>query len=303
MSGPTLIIMAAGLGSRYGGLKQLDAVGPCEETILDYCVFDACRAGFSRVVFVIREEMRETFRQRIGLQVERHIDTAYVFQKLDHLPVGFAAPSEREKPWGTAHAVWCCRDVVDTSFAAINADDFYGPSSYKILCDWFAQADSRAAHDYCMAGYLLKNTLSSHGHVSRGECRVSDKGELIKVDEHTHVQLIDGAVMAQGPDGGMKKLSEDTIVSMNFWGFTPALFDQLEQGLVRFLTERGEDAGAEYFLPAMVSDCIHAGDASVTVLPTNEKWLGITYREDKPTFQQAIKEMIRRGAYPEKLWG
>ena len=302
MSGPTLIIMAAGIGSRYGGLKQLDPVGPHAETVLEYSVFDALRAGFSRTVFVVRKEMHDAFRERVGKQLEEHIETVYVFQELDRLPKGFSVPEEREKPWGTGHAIWCCKDVVSTSFAVINADDFYGPSSYKVLCDWLMQADSRSPREYAMVGYLLKNTLSPHGHVSRGVCRVGEDRDLIEVVEHTHIQLMDDEIMTRGSDGGVKKLSGDVVVSLNFWGFTPALFDQLEEGLVRFLAERGNEARAEYFLPELVSERIQASDARVTILPTSEKWFGVTYREDKPVLQQAVKDMIRRGLYPEKLW-
>jgi len=303
VSGATLIVMAAGIGSRYGGLKQMDPVGPGGEKIVDYSVYDAKRVGFGQVVFVIRRDMEDDFRNHIGRRIEGQIDTAYVHQELEPLPDGFAVPKERNKPWGTAHAVAACRSAVLTPFAVINADDFYGPSAFQLLCDHLPTLKvQEAASEYCMVGYLLKNTLSEHGHVSRGVCELAHDGQLLEIHERVKIQRRGDRV--QYTDDGKRwvDLETDSVVSMNLWGFTPRLFDELDKGFLEFLRQHGGDPKAEFFLPEQVSDLVTSGRATVKVLRTDEKWFGITYKEDKPLVEEAIRERVQRGVYPPSLW-
>jgi NDP-sugar pyrophosphorylase family protein len=290
---PTLLVLAAGMGSRYGGLKQIDPVGPAGETVLDYAVFDALRAGFGRVVFVIRRDFAEVFREKIGVRYAGRIAVDYVFQSLDALPAGFTAPAGREKPWGTAHAVWCARDAVRENFAAINADDFYGADSFVQLANFLGEASGAQA---AMVGFRLANTLSEHGAVSRGVGVADAAGQLRSITEQTGILASD---IGAGPG---KKFSGDEIVSMNCWGFTPTLFGALDAQLREFLAAHGSDTKAEFYLPAAVSAQIARGQASVRVLPTASAWFGVTYREDKPRVATAIAELVRHGVYPENLW-
>ncbi len=288
---PTLLVLAAGMGSRYGGLKQIDPVGPAGETVLDYAVFDAQRAGFGRVVFVIRKDFEELFREKIGARYAGRIAVDYVFQSLDVLPAGFAVPPGREKPWGTGHAVWCARAAVEENFAVINADDFYGADSFAQLATFLADARGNQA---AMVGFRLANTLSEHGAVSRGVCIADAAGALRSITEQT-------GILASEIGPG-KKFSGDELVSLNCWGFTPALFGALDGQLREFLTVRGGEAKAEFYLPAAVSEQIAHGQAGVRVLPTASAWFGVTYREDKPRVTAAIAELVRRGVYPASLW-
>ena len=296
---PTLLVLAAGLGSRYGGLKQIDPVGPGGETVLDYAVFDAVRAGFGRAVFVIRREFEEVFRAQIGASYAGRIAVDYVFQALDALPAGFTPPPGREKPWGTGHAVWCARAAVRENFAVINADDFYGADSLAQLADFLRGPDeapvSRLAQpaEFAMAGFRLERTLSEHGAVSRGVCAV-EAGRLRGIVEQTGILPADV--------GAGKKFSGEETVSMNCWGFTPALFPALDAQFAAFLDEHGGEPKAEFYLPAAVAAMIGRGEAGVRVLPTAGTWFGVTYREDKPRVQAAIAELVRSGAYPEKLF-
>jgi len=290
---PTLLVLAAGMGSRYGGLKQIDPVGPTGETVLDYAVFDARRAGFGRVVFVIRRDFEKLFREKIGARYEGRIAIDYVFQSLDALPAGFTVPAGREKPWGTGHAVWCARDAVRENFAAINADDFYGADSFVQLANFLGETHGAQA---AMVGFRLANTLSEHGAVSRGVCEADAAGALRSIAERT------GILAGEVGAGPGKKFSGDELVSMNCWGFTPALFGALDAQLREFLAASGGDAKAEFYLPAAVSEQIARGQASVRVLPTASAWFGVTYREDKPRVTAAIAELVRRGVYPEKLF-
>jgi len=310
----TLVVMAAGVGTRYGGMKQIDPIGPNGETALSYCVYDALRAGFDRVVFVIRERMKRVFRESIGQVIERQVDTAYVFQELDRLPPGAALPRSREKPWGTGHAVLCCRDEVATPFAVINADDLYGPTAYRLMAEHLA----RVAHPpsgegtktpppgaslphYCMVGFILKNTTSPHGTVARGICDVSPDGYLRNVTERTRIREVGGAIHYADGDRWVE-LSPDSIASMNIWGLTPDFFEELEARFVRFLRANSDNPKAEYYLPEVVGALARGRKARIAVLKTNDRWYGITYQEDKPGVQQAIRDMIRAGVYPEKLW-
>jgi choline kinase len=308
---PALLVLAAGLGSRYGGLKQIDPVGPSGETVLDYAVFDALRAGFARVVFVIRRDFEEIFREKIGARYAGRVAVDYVFQSLDALPAGFAVPTGREKPWGTGHAVWCARDVVTENFAVINADDFYGADSFAQLAKFLRgktvgaalrrdESESRhkaaptKAPEFAMIGFRLAHTLSKHGAVSRGICVADATGALRSITEQT-------GILASEVGAG-KKFSGDELVSMNCWGFTPALFGALDVQLREFLAARGGDAKAEIYLPVAVSEQIARGQASVRVLPTASAWFGVTYREDKPRVSAAIAALVAAGKYPAKLF-
>jgi dTDP-glucose pyrophosphorylase len=303
MPDTALIVMAAGIGSRYGGLKQMDPVGAGGEKIIDYSVYDARRAGFKQVVFVIRKEMEEDFREHIGRRIEQQIETRYVYQELGPLPGGFTVPENRVKPWGTAHAVAACREAVRTPFAVINADDFYGPSAFRVLGDFLQQTqDQEGVHEYCLAGYLLGNTLSEHGHVSRGVCEVSSVGTLGEIHERVKIQRFEDAIRHTEDGKTWIDLPADSVVSMNMWGFTPSLFEELDAGFVEFLKTRGSEPKAEYFLPERVGELIAAGRARVKVLRTEEKWFGITYKEDKPFVVKAVHDLVEQGVYPPSLW-
>ncbi|MDB6127776.1 MAG: hypothetical protein JWM35_1672 [Verrucomicrobia bacterium] len=305
---PTLLVLAAGMGSRYGGLKQIDPVGPAGETVLDYAVFDAVRAGFVRVVFVIRRDFEAIFRGQVGAKYAGKVAVDYVFQGVDSLPAGFSAPAGREKPWGTGHAVWCARDAVRENFAVINADDFYGADSFAQLARFLTspaamprgfdpmsghRAPPSLAAQFAMVGFSLGNTLSEHGAVSRGECVTGPDGLLKSITERT------GILAAEVGEG--RKYSGRETVSMNCWGFTPALFAGLDAQLHEFLSTKGSDPKAEFYLPAAVSEMILRREARVTVLPTSSAWFGVTYREDKPRVIAAIAELVQAGKYPARL--
>jgi hypothetical protein len=301
-----LLVLAAGMGSRYGGLKQLDPVGPAGETLLDYAVFDAVRAGFGRVIFVIRRDFEAEFREKVGARYAGRVAVDYVFQSLDALPPGFAPPPGREKPWGTGHAVWCAREAVRENFAVINADDFYGAEALQKLGEFLQGSEVsnfkseirpgriRPPTEFALAGYRLAHTLSAHGVVSRGVCEVGADGALGSITEETNLSPAD-----VGPG---RKFSGDETVSMNCWGFTPALFPALDAQLENFLRNQGGQAKAEFYLPAAVSVMIARGEACGRVLPTTSTWFGVTYREDKPRVQAALAELVRRGEYPEELF-
>ena len=301
----TLVVLAAGMGSRYGGLKQIDGVGPGGETVLDYAVFDAVRAGFDRVVFVIRRDFEALFRDKIGVRYAGKVDVDYAFQAVETLPAGIAPVGGREKPWGTGHAVWCARDAVSGNFAVVNADDFYGADSFRRLAEFLRAtpvATERPAR-FSMVGFRLANTLSEHGTVSRGVCATAADGTLRSIVEQTSIAPTDV--------GSGRKFSGAEIVSMNCWGFTPALFPALERQLRSFLESlpaasapgaSPDPLKAEFYLPASVSTMIARGEATVSVLPTDSSWFGVTYREDKPRVSAAIAELVRTGAYPAKLF-
>lgn len=300
---PTLLILAAGMGSRYGGLKQLDPVGPSGETLLDYSIFDALRAGFGRVVFVIRRDFEAEFRERIGKFYEQHVDVGYVFQELDALPSGFSIPEGRTKPWGTGHAIWCARDQVKGPFAAINADDFYGAEAYRVLAGFFARTqEDTSTNRFAMVGYQLDRTLSDHGSVSRGVCIKNEADDLLSVEEFTKLERTATGAKNVQPDGTEIEFQGTEIVSMNFWGFTPAVFPLLGQRLEAFLSEHGQEAKSEFYIPFAVADMIAQHTAKVTALSTDSDWFGVTYREDKETVMESIKQLVAQGAYPESLW-
>jgi NDP-sugar pyrophosphorylase family protein len=287
----SLVVLAAGMGSRYGGLKQIDPVGPGGETVLDYAVFDALRAGFTRVVFVIRRDFEAVFREKIGARYDGRIAVDYVFQSLDVLPAGCTVPAGREKPWGTGHAVWCARHALPGNFAVINADDFYGADSFAQLGRFLAVAQGA---QFAMVGFRLVNTLSEHGGVSRGVTRTTAEGALVAVTEEHGIVAAD-----VGPG---KKYSGQEFVSLNCWGFTPALFAGLDRQFPEFLRLRSGEPKAEFYLPAAVSDMIERREATVQVRPTDSTWFGVTYREDKPRVQAAIAALVQAGRYPARLW-
>lgn len=296
----SLLVLAAGMGSRYGGLKQLDPVGPSGELLLDYAVFDAARAGFGRVVFVIRRDFEAEFREKIGARYAGRVAVDYAFQSVDAVPPGFAPPAGREKPWGTGHAVWCAREAVRENFAVINADDFYGAEALKRLAEFLRKPPApvspaqKSAVEFALVGYRLAGTLSEHGAVSRGVCAAGPDGQLQSITEQTGIAPAD-----VGPG---RKFSGDEVVSMNCWGFTPAVFPLLDAQLAEFFRRQGGEAKAEFYLPAAVSAMLVRAGASVRVLPTKSAWFGVTHREDKPRVQSALAELVRRGEYPERLF-
>jgi len=294
----TLLVLAAGMGSRYGGLKQMDPVGPSGETLLDYSVYDAVRSGFSQVVFVIRREFEEEFREKIGSRFEGRMDVGYVFQQLNDLPEGFSVPEGRVKPWGTGHAIWCARSAVGSPFLAINADDFYGSAAIAGVGN-FLSRQALESTDYCMAGYRLASTLSPGGHVSRGVCEVSDQGELIRVKEFTRIERTPTGIADQ-EDG--TRFSGEERVSMNCWGFTPAVFGGLEDLFAAFLAKHGAGEKSEFFIPNAVADLIGAGKVNVRVLPVCSQWFGVTYRDDRPSVAAALAALVQAGEYPSPLW-
>ncbi len=304
MPSPTLIVMAAGIGSRYGGLKQMDPVGPSGEIILDYSIYDALQSGFGHIVFVIRKDIETIFRDRVGKTIEKHCDTTYVIQSKEDVPEGFDLPPERSKPWGTGHAVYSCRNTVDTPFAVINADDFYGRSSFYALSQYLSTAkDSDTRYNYCMVGYVLKNTLTEYGHVARGVCTVDDQAFLINVRERTHIERKAEKVFYQDAGGAYIELPEESIVSLNMWGFTPSLFPELTQRFPTFLKKNSDNIlKAEFFLPDIVGDLITEQKARVKVLTTGERWFGVTYKEDKARVKRAIASLVKNGDYPTDLW-
>ena len=305
MSKPVLVIMAAGMGSRYGGLKQLDPVGEHDQVILDYSMFDARRAGFETVVFVIKREIEEEFKARVGRRVERHMDVKYVFQSMDDLPQGYAVPEGRTKPWGTAQAALAARHVVDGPFAIINADDYYGPAAYREICDYLCAHGDGGRYAYAMVGYRVRNTVTEHGSVARGVCEVDGDGVLVDIHERTVIEK-DGNDARYTEDGGKSwtALAGDTLVSMNMWGFTRSFLDEAQARFPAFLDKALAEAPlkAEYFLPTVVDQLIREGRAEVRVLPSEDKWYGVTYREDKPSVTAAIAAMTESGLYPEELW-
>jgi hypothetical protein len=301
---PTLLVLAAGIGSRYGGLKQLDAMGPHGETLLDYSVYDALRAGFGGVTFVIRHAFEEHFRQQIGRRYEARTEVRYVFQELDTVPAGIRVPPEREKPWGTTHAIWCAHDVVAEPFVAVNADDFYGADAYAKIAAFLDRPAGKAGAiaDFAMVGYQLGRTLSEHGSVARAVCRVDGEGWLQHIVECLKIEKTATGARQQEADGAITAFSGEEAVSMNFWGFTPAVFPMLEAELIQFLRGQAGQLKTECLIPNTVGSLIRSHQARMQVLRTDGVWFGVTYREDKPRVQQAVRDLIAAGAYPEKLW-
>ena len=298
-----LVIMAAGIGSRFGaGIKQLTPVGPSGEVILEYSVHDALEAGFDRVVFVTRKDLEKTFHEIVGDRIAKICPTAYAFQELDDLPEGFTCPEGRTKPWGTGQAILCCRNIVKGPFAIINADDYYGKEAFKLMHDYLAETGDQKGR-YCMAGFILGNTLSDNGAVTRGVCKVDENGNLTGVNEtHGIVKTADGAAVEE--DGKLVPIDVNSHVSMNLWGLTPEFFERLEKGFVEFLGSRKEgDIKSEYLLPTVIDGISQSGKAKVKVLETHDKWFGVTYAEDKQTVVDAFAALHNAGVYPNPLFG
>ena len=300
---PTLFVLAAGMGSRYGGLKQLDGLGPNGETIMDYSIFDAIRGGFGKLVFVIRKSFEKDFREKIISKYENHIPVEVVFQDLNDLPEGFTCPEGREKPWGTNHAVLMGKKVINEPFAVINADDFYGRDSFAVLGKQLSEMDGKK-NDYCMVGYRVGNTLSESGTVSRGICSTDDKGLLTSVVERTKIQRLDGEVKYIDDNGEWTATPDTTPVSMNFWGFTPDYFAYSQEFFKTFLSDpkNMENLKSEFFIPLMVDKLINDGTATVEVLDTASKWFGVTYPEDRQSVVDKIQALVDAGEYPAKLF-
>lgn len=301
---PTLFLLAAGMGSRYGGLKQLDGLGPNGETIMDYSIYDAIKAGFGKLVFVIRKDFEQDFRDKILSKYESHIPCELVFQSIDALPEGFTCPEGREKPWGTNHAVMMGADVIKEPFAVINCDDFYGRNSYEAMDKFLSALPEGSENVYSMVGFRVGNTLSESGTVSRGICSTNEKGLLTSVVERTKIQRVDGEVKYVGDEGEWVTTPENTPVSMNFWGFTPDYFAYSKEFFATFLSDpkNMENLKSEFFIPLMVDKLINDGTATVEVLDTTSKWFGVTYPEDRQSVVEKIQALIDAGEYPQRLF-
>lgn len=299
---PTLLVLAAGLGSRYGGLKQLDKLGPNGETIIDYSIYDAIRAGFGKVVFVIRKDIEEEFREVIISKLSGKIEVDYCLQELEYLPKGFELPADRKKPWGTGHAILMAANKINEPFGVINADDFYGADAFKVLAEFFATLKTGNENIYSMVGYDVSNTLSDFGSVSRGVCLENDENYLLSVTERSQIERSHNGIAYKDETGDLIFLIPQTIVSMNFWGFTPQIFKQLSEHFTGFLKENIQNPKSEFFIPSVVNDLIEAKESSVKVLHSSARWFGVTYREDRELAVSKIKQLVEEGIYPENLW-
>jgi dTDP-glucose pyrophosphorylase len=297
---PTLLVLAAGMGSRYGGLKQVDPVGPNGETIIDYSIYDAIKAGFGKVVFVIRQSFHDAFKERFDAKYGDKIEIAYAHQELGACIGNFQIPADREKPWGTGHAILVAKDQVDGPFAVINADDFYGRGAFELMAAELTKADT-SENDYSMVGYKLCNTLSEHGSVSRGVCKSDENSSLVTVTEHSKIEKIDDTINALDGDDEKCTLSDNTIVSMNLWGFQKSIFTALQSKFDTFLIEKGGELKSELYIPFVVDEMINSGQATVKVIETDEKWFGVTYKDDKAMTQASIKALVDNGTYPQAL--
>ncbi len=298
---PTLLILAAGIGSRYGGLKQLDRIGPSGETIVDYSIYDAIRAGFDKVVFIIKEAIEQDFREAFFHKLKDQVAIGYVMQEIRNVPAGLTVPPARQKPWGTGHAVLMAAGAINGPFAVINSDDFYGRGAYEAVARYYDGWTPDRENDYCMVGYNVSNTLSAYGAVSRGVCTADSRGFLQDVVERTHIERTGGGIR-YAVNGTDHPLADDTIVSMNFWGFTPSFFGQLERGFDQFIRKNIHESKAEYYIPTEVNNLINNKIATVRVLPCSEQWFGMTYREDREIVVDSIRGLVKKGIYPEKLW-
>lgn len=302
---PTLLVLAAGMGSRYGGLKQMDPMGPNGETVLDYSVYDAIRAGFTRVVFIIREDFADAFKSQMGDKFTGKIEVDYCYQDLNDLPEGFKLPAGRVKPWGTTHAILAARNIIDSHFAVINADDFYGSDSYQKITSYFKETETNTStkDHYCMIGYKLSNTLSDHGNVNRGICKNTD-GFLETVEEHTEILIEqDGICRGENLAGDRVEISPTAIASMNFWGFSVNIIAQLESHFIEFLKARGTEMKSECYIPTVVDELLTDGKAECNILETSSSWFGVTYPQDKDSCVESIQKLVESGEYPSNLWG
>jgi dTDP-glucose pyrophosphorylase len=297
---PTLLVLAAGMGTRYGGNKQLDEVGPSGETIIDYSIYDSIRAGFGKIIFVIRHDIEEQVKERFVERLQGKIDVDYVFQEITNLPEGVKVSPERQKPWGTSHAILVTRDKIQEPFGVINADDYYGFESFKILKDFLV--NDKDPVSYCIVGYKLGNTLSEHGHVNRGVCQADEDGILKKIVETRQIEKTKNGALAPGPDGKPLHFTGNEIVSMNLWGFKPSCYDFLAKEFRNFIDKHGMDPKSELDIPTSVDKFVKNGEIKIKVLMSNERWFGVTYREDKPLVVESIKKMIRKGIYPARIY-
>ena len=305
MNKPVLVIMAAGMGSRYGGLKQIDPVDEEGHIIMDFSMYDARRAGFEKVIFIIKKENEENFKEAVGDRMAKYMDVSYAFQELANIPEGYEVPEGRVKPWGTAHAVLSCIDQIDGPFAVINADDYYGQEAFKLIYDYLASHEDDEKYRYTMVGYHLGNTVTDNGHVARGICDMNENGELVAIHERTRIEKRDGGIAFTEDDGETwTSVSADVTVSMNMWGFTKSILTEIKEGFPAFLEEglQSNPMKCEYFLPTVVSDLLGEDRATVAVLKSADKWYGVTYKEDKPVVVAAIKRMKEEGLYPVHLW-
>lgn len=305
MNKPVLVIMAAGMGSRYGGLKQIDPVDAEGHIIMDFSMYDAKRAGFEKVIFIIKKENEADFKGAIGDRIGQYMEVSYAYQELTNIPEGFEVPEGRVKPWGTAHAVLSCIDQIDGPFAVINADDYYGREAFQLIYDYLVAHEDDDKYRYTMVGYQLGNTVTDNGHVARGICDMNTEGELIGIHERTRIEKRDGGIAFTEDDGKTwVSVPADAIVSMNMWGFTHSILTEIREGFPAFLEEglKRNPMKCEYFLPAVVSNLLEADQATVAVLKSADKWYGVTYKEDKPVVVAAIKKMKEDGLYPEHLW-
>lgn len=299
---PTLLILAAGMGSRYGGLKQIDQIGPSGEAIIDYSIYDAIRAGFEKVTFIIRKNIEKEFREVFENKLRGKIETEFIFQELEMVPEGISYSPERVKPWGTAHAVWVARDFIREPFVVINADDFYGAGSYQVMADHFMKDDIVSTSNYSMVGYQVRHTLSDFGSVTRGVCESSDGEFMNAVVERTEIVKEGEKIYFNDDKEGKVALSGDELVSMNFWGFTPAIFDQFERAFSAFIKKNAGKLKKELFIPKVINDLVAQKQASVRILPSRDQWFGVTYREDKPLAIENIHRLVEQGVYPDNLW-
>ena len=300
-----MVIMAAGIGSRYGGLKQMDPVGPNGEIIIDYSLYDAWRAGIEQVVFIIRPDLEQVFKERIGFEAEKHFKVSYVFQEIDSgLPSGFQVPVDRKKPWGTGQAVMLCQSAISGNFLVLNADDFYGYEAIKKLADYMRTVkDEPSYYNYAQVAYRRGNTLSEHGHVARGICQLSPDGYLLDLRERTKVQKFPDGIKYTEDGQAWHRLSPDDLASMNIFGLTPSIFSELKARFHSFLTDPAIDlTRTEFYIPEVVGTLAREKKAKVRVLTTEERWFGVTYQEDRPWVQASLRQLIKEGKYPEKLW-
>ena len=297
----TLVILAAGMGSRYGGLKQLDQMSEDGDTIIDFSLFDAIEAGFKKVVFIIRESFKEEFVKIYDERLKDKVEVAYVCQELDKIPSGYEVSKDRVKPWGTGHATLMIKDVVDGNFIVINGDDFYSKGAFRTIIRQLDVLDANS-YDMCMVGYNLKNTISENGYVSRGECFVNESNELTNIIERTHIEEVNGQIQRKDDQDNFVPMDENSIVSMNFWGFTPKYLEVLEQEFESFLAERSKELKSEFFIPTVVNKIIESGKGSVKVLTSDAKWMGVTYAEDRPVVVEAIAKLKSEKIYPKNFW-
>lgn len=305
MEKPVLVVMAAGMGSRYGGMKQIDPVGPSGQVIIDYSLYDARRAGFETVIFVIKHEIEDAFKAAIGDRVSKVMKVEYAFQQLEELPAGFAVPEGRAKPWGTCHAVLAAKHLIHGPFAVINADDYYGPEAFQVIYDYLSTHQDGEVYDYCMVSYLLKNTVSEKGSVARGVCEANPDGTLAAVTERTCIETYPGGIhFTENGGDTWQDLAPDTPVSMNLWGFGQSFLEEAEARFAGWLSENlpKNPLKCEYFLPLVVSELLAEGKATVKLLHSTDKWYGVTYREDKPVVVNAIAQKVADGLYPADLW-